>query len=496
MKNKILKITFKKAIFMCAAILMGGFFVLANNASALSIFGDLTPPSISIVSPIDGDIVKGTITLTASATDSDSSIKRVEFWQSVIPLPLGKIGEVATSPYSVSFDTTSINDGTYYIFAKAFDEFGNNSFTYITITIDNKAPVLILPENMNVDTDNPDGIAVNYSAVAVDANPKNPAITCEPVSGSTFIVGTTQVNCSATDAEGRTSEGNFNVTVNYVAPAPSVNNSGDFSTNFNTCSEVIYGDWGECVNGFQSRDVVSKSPDLCDLTAEQLAEKSKTCEDVIATSTPEITPELSDDATTTPETATSTEEQVLGSKTYADGSLLRSILTNKIYYIINGQKKIIRNLAELWQYRTIKRIDVNEEVLCQYPDYGQVLGSKTYADGSLLRSILTNKIYYIINGQKKIIRNLAELWQYRTIKRIDVNEEVLCQYPDYGQVLGVKTYPNGSLLRSLATQKIYYIVEGQKKFITSGDSWNYGNLSMTNIIEVSEDVLAQYQDLK
>jgi len=502
MKIKTLKMSLNRVIFMCAAIIMGGFFMFSNNVAASFIF-DLTPPSVSITSPSTSITAKGTITITADATDAVSGVNRVEFWHSTFsllsPLASAKIGEDTASPYSISWDTTSVKDGTYYIFAKAFDESGNYSLSsYINITVNNNPPVLYLPSSMTVTTNSLDGAIVNYSATATDIAPKKPVVTCNPVSGSTFIIGKTKVNCSATDAEGMTSEGSFNITVNYVAPAVSASDSGNFSTTFNSCADVVYGDWGECVDGIELRDIISQSPSLCDLTISQLAEKSRSCEPSTATSTPEITSSEISSATSSSEIATSTEGEVLGAKAYSNGSLLRSIKTKKIYYIINGQKKLVRTLAELWQYRLAKRTDVSEGILAQYPDYaGEVLGVKAYPNGSLLRSLITKKIYYITNGQKKHIRTLAQLWQYRNIKIINVSEEILAQYKDVaGEVLGVKVYPDGSILRSEITKKIYYIINGEKKFITSGQSWNYGNLLMTNIMEVGEEILAQYPNAK
>ena len=41
-------------------------------------------------------------------------------------------------------------------------------------------------------------------------------VTCNPVSGSSFPVGTTTVNCSATDAHHNTAKGSFKVTVSYA----------------------------------------------------------------------------------------------------------------------------------------------------------------------------------------------------------------------------------------------------------------------------------------
>jgi hypothetical protein len=62
------------------------------------------------------------------------------------------------------------------------------------------------------------GAAVNYSKPAandaVDGN--NVAVNCEQPSGSTFPLGTTQVNCSATDAPGNKAEDGFKVIVTYA----------------------------------------------------------------------------------------------------------------------------------------------------------------------------------------------------------------------------------------------------------------------------------------
>jgi hypothetical protein len=59
----------------------------------------------------------------------------------------------------------------------------------------------------------PAGTVVNFSATATDISPANPTVTCAPASGSTFPLGTTPVNCSATDEAGNTANGSFSVTV-------------------------------------------------------------------------------------------------------------------------------------------------------------------------------------------------------------------------------------------------------------------------------------------
>jgi hypothetical protein len=88
---------------------------------------------------------------------------------------------------------------------------------------DTTPPVLNLPANITTEATSASGAAVTYSATADDN--KDGAVTpsCSPASDSTFSLGTTTVNCSATDAAGNTSTGSFTVTVEDTT-APTLSN--------------------------------------------------------------------------------------------------------------------------------------------------------------------------------------------------------------------------------------------------------------------------------
>jgi hypothetical protein len=66
---------------------------------------------------------------------------------------------------------------------------------------------------MTVEATGPSGAAVTYNASAEDAVDGSVAIDCDRASGSSFPLGPTTVNCSATDASGNEATGSFNVTV-------------------------------------------------------------------------------------------------------------------------------------------------------------------------------------------------------------------------------------------------------------------------------------------
>src|SRR5262249_11246328 len=70
-----------------------------------------------------------------------------------------------------------------------------------------------LPSNITVVLRSSAGTVVNYSASANDACEGAVAITCTPVSGSTFPPGVTTVSCKAFDSSGNTNMGTFSVSV-------------------------------------------------------------------------------------------------------------------------------------------------------------------------------------------------------------------------------------------------------------------------------------------
>lgn len=78
---------------------------------------------------------------------------------------------------------------------------------------DTTPPTLILPADVTVDATGPAGAVVTYSASATDDVTGNPTVSCAPVSGSTFPIGTTTVGCTATDGAGNSSAASFDVIV-------------------------------------------------------------------------------------------------------------------------------------------------------------------------------------------------------------------------------------------------------------------------------------------
>ena len=88
----------------------------------------------------------------------------------------------------------------------------------VDIEVLDVTPPVVTVESKTVEATGPDGAVVDYDATAVDNvdGPLTP--TCVPPSGSLFPLGSTTVNCSATDAAGNTGTGSGTITVVDTTP--------------------------------------------------------------------------------------------------------------------------------------------------------------------------------------------------------------------------------------------------------------------------------------
>ena len=89
-----------------------------------------------------------------------------------------------------------------------------------TVKADTTPPVLKTPGNETVEADGPGGTRVTFEVTATDGDSPLPAsaISCSPGSGSTFPLGSTTVQCTATDTSGNTGKESFTVTVRDTTP--------------------------------------------------------------------------------------------------------------------------------------------------------------------------------------------------------------------------------------------------------------------------------------
>lgn len=106
-------------------------------------FAPNAAPTVAITAPADGYSVMAptTVSITATASDSDGTISKVEFYQGAT-----KIGEDTSTPYQYDWSRTNADTGTYSLTAVAFDNAGGSTTSgavSITITPNSNQPPVI-----------------------------------------------------------------------------------------------------------------------------------------------------------------------------------------------------------------------------------------------------------------------------------------------------------------------------------------------------------------
>ncbi|MDB6039454.1 MAG: large protein [Verrucomicrobiales bacterium] len=125
-------------------ILSNATYAVARPSSAVVTINDNhfenVAPSVTITSPSDNTSVGQpvSLTITASASDLDDSIRSVSFFAND-----HLIGNSKTNPYSVIWSNAAV--GTYGLFARAEDVFGKSTISPVVhVTVTNNAPTVRL----------------------------------------------------------------------------------------------------------------------------------------------------------------------------------------------------------------------------------------------------------------------------------------------------------------------------------------------------------------
>lgn len=120
----------------------------------------------------------------------------------------------ALTPVCVPASGSTLPLGVTTVTCTATDAAGNTGSSSFAVTVvDTTPPGLQVPESITVEATGPDGAVVDYAVTAVDLVDGAVEATCEPASGSTFALGGTQVDCTATDAAGNSAGASFPVLV-------------------------------------------------------------------------------------------------------------------------------------------------------------------------------------------------------------------------------------------------------------------------------------------
>ncbi|MDW8290420.1 MAG: Ig-like domain-containing protein [Armatimonadota bacterium] len=92
---------------------------------AVSVYNapDTTPPTITIVSPVSGSVVNGTVTVQVNASDN-RGVTKMELYVN------GKRTNTATAPpFSMTWNTRNLKAATYTLQCRAYDAAGNSAWS-------------------------------------------------------------------------------------------------------------------------------------------------------------------------------------------------------------------------------------------------------------------------------------------------------------------------------------------------------------------------------
>src|SRR5439155_25721926 len=103
-----------------------------------------TPPSISLLTPLEGAVfaAPANISVSADAWDSETSVSKVEFFQGAT-----KLGEAGTAPYQLAW--ADVAAGAYSLSATATDDLGATSSSGVIHVTVETPPVLTVSLSSN-----------------------------------------------------------------------------------------------------------------------------------------------------------------------------------------------------------------------------------------------------------------------------------------------------------------------------------------------------------
>ncbi len=151
--------------------------VLVTVSNTVTPPPDTTVPTVSITAPLNGSTIAGTTTISASATDN-IGVTKVDFYRGTT-----LFGTDTTSPYSISWNTTTVANSTYSLTAKAYDASGNTATSSI--------------------------VSVSIANIATPPPPADttlPVVSISSPLNNAIVSGTRTINASASDNSGSISK--------------------------------------------------------------------------------------------------------------------------------------------------------------------------------------------------------------------------------------------------------------------------------------------------
>ena len=194
---------------------------------------DVTPPAVSITSPSNGSSVTGSISITVNATDNNKVTS--------VSLSIdggATISSSSTAPFTNTWNSGSVANGTHTLKVTASDASGNKATSSIDVNVNNAAPGDVtlptvnfisptdqssLTGTVNVSINAADNVGVSSVSISIDnivvSNSSNYSWNT-----ANYAAGNHTLNAIARDAAGNQASTSITVSINVVVVPPPTGN--------------------------------------------------------------------------------------------------------------------------------------------------------------------------------------------------------------------------------------------------------------------------------
>jgi hypothetical protein len=232
---------------------------------------DTTAPTVSLSAPANNATVRGSVTFSATASDN-VGVSGVQFKLDGANLS----AEDTTSPYSITWNTTTATNGSHTLTATARDAAGNTTTsTSRTVTVDNSAPTVSITaptagatvsgSSTSITATASDNVGVSGVQFKLDGANLSAEDTTSPYSitwnTTTATNGSHTLTATARDAAGNTTtSAGVTLTVNNAAAAKTGDLNGDNAVDITDLS-LMLSSYGQTTT-----QCVTNSAYKCDLS--------------------------------------------------------------------------------------------------------------------------------------------------------------------------------------------------------------------------------------
>ncbi|HYO51964.1 Ig-like domain-containing protein [Archangium sp.] len=189
---------------------------LVGTSTGGAVVVDNTAPTTSLTSPT-ATYVQGTVQVTATASDNRAVVK-VEFYEGQT-----LFGTATTAPYSVSWNTTGLANGSHTLYARAYDAAGNVQAVSRSVIVDTVGPTVAITSPAN------GGTVFLSTAIQASASDSNGVTQVVFYDGGTVIGTDTSVPYSVSWSTMLVAKGKHTLTARATDVAGNVTTSAAIS---------------------------------------------------------------------------------------------------------------------------------------------------------------------------------------------------------------------------------------------------------------------------